>query len=75
MLSPGPAELALTATKKNDNRREVAEVAERFYKGSNKVAARLAIGNGTKSDAAGLLNMHKRLAATDCDRRLVAKVF
>ena len=46
-LSPGPAELALTHLK-NDNRREVAEVAESFYKGSNKVAARLAKGSRTK---------------------------
>ena len=73
--SPGPTGLALTATKKIDNQREVAEVAERFYKGSNKVAARSAIGSRTKSESASLLSMHKRPAATDFDRQLVAKVF
>ena len=54
---------------------KVAKVAARFYKGRNKVAARYAIGRDTKFDAASLLSMHKRLTATDFDRRLVAKVF
>ena len=60
---------------KNDNRREVAEVAARFYKGRYKVAARSAIGCRTKSVTASILSMHKRLAATDFNRQLVAKVF
>ena len=62
-------------TEKIDNGREVAEVAARFYKGHNKVAARSAIGHHIKSSAASLLSMHIRLAATDFDRLLVAKVF
>ena len=53
----------LTATKKFDNRRVVAAVA-----------ARLAIGRHSNSVTACLLSMHKRLAVTDLDRWLVAKV-
>ena len=39
------------------------------------VAMRSLIGRRTKLVAASLLNMHKRLDATDSDRRLVAMVF
>ena len=39
------------------------------------MAARLAINRPTKSVADSVLSMLKRLAATDFDRRLVAKVF
>ena len=60
---------------KINNCREIAEVGARFYKGCNKLAARPVIGRRTKSVAASLFNMHKRLAATYFERRLVAKVF
>ena len=41
---------------------------EGLHLGRNKVVARLEIGRHTKSVAASLLSMHKRLAATDFDR-------
>ena len=47
----------------------------RFYKGCNKVAGSLAIRGWKKSVAAIFFSMHKRLAATDFDRQIVAKVF
>ena len=46
-----------------------------FIKGRNKVAAMSVIGCHTNSVMASLLSIHKRLAATDFDRLLVAKVF
>lgn len=53
-------------------------IAERFQKshgGFIKVAARSRVGRRSNLVADRLLCMHKRLAATDFDRRLVAMVF
>ena len=47
----------------------------RFYKCGDKVAAKSAIGHCIKSVVTSVLSMHKRLAVSDFDRGLVAKVF
>ena len=53
----------------------IAERLKMSWQCSIKVAARLTIGLRTKSVAGGLLSMHKKLAPTDFDCRLLAKVF
>ena len=52
-----------------------AETLQRSQQGFTKVAARSTIGRRSKSVIASLLSMHTKLAATDFDHRLVAKVF
>ena len=75
ILRPRSHKACDLAATKNDNHREVVDVAARFYKGRKKVTAGSAIGRRLNSVATSLLNLHKRLTATDFDRRSVAKVF
>ena len=66
----------LAATKENDNCREVAEVAAKFFtQRSQQGRSNVVIVRRIKSVVASILCMHKRPVATDCDRQLVAKAF
>ena len=53
----------------------VVEVQKMFSSHGGKVATKSLIGHRSKSVAASLLSMHKRLAGTDSNRQLAAKVF